>query len=228
MQKIHTIHVEPLRAAIRALVRGFGSEEREVNLVTENLIEANLTGHDSHGIGMLPRYSEAFVDGGLIGPTGHIGWFIPKFVADAHPEYKTWEGLKTAAAAKYFATAETGEDTYVRCTTCDYAANVEAVTTTVPAAIDFADAPQALVSDTPDTPTIATLVDLLNARDDLRRADRAWQASDTLKNVVFDSHAAALALKSQIRKKIRNQTRPALRNLPFRALALERKRKRTE
>ena len=52
---------------------------------------------------------KSVVDGGLIGPTGHIGWFIPKFVADAHPEYKTWEGLKTAAAAKYFATAETGD-----------------------------------------------------------------------------------------------------------------------
>jgi glycine betaine/proline transport system substrate-binding protein len=51
---------------------------------------------------------KSVVDGGLIGPTGHIGWFIPKFVADAHPEYKTWEGLKTDAAAKYFATAETG------------------------------------------------------------------------------------------------------------------------
>ena len=51
---------------------------------------------------------KSVVDGGLIGPTGHIGWYIPKFVADAHPEYKTWEGLQTAAAAKYFSTAETG------------------------------------------------------------------------------------------------------------------------
>jgi glycine betaine/proline transport system substrate-binding protein len=51
---------------------------------------------------------KSVVDGGLIGPTGHIGWFIPKFVADAHPEYTSWEGLKSDAAAKYFATAETG------------------------------------------------------------------------------------------------------------------------
>ena len=41
-----------------------------------------------------------------------------------------------------------------------------------------------IVHDTPDTPTIATLVDLLNARDDLRRDDREWTAADTLKNVV--------------------------------------------
>jgi glycine betaine/proline transport system substrate-binding protein len=52
---------------------------------------------------------KSVVDGGLIGPTGHIGWYIPKFVADAHPEYTSWEGLKTEAAAKYFGTAETGD-----------------------------------------------------------------------------------------------------------------------
>ncbi len=65
MAKIHIIRVEPLTAAIKALVRGFGSDAREVDLVTDNLIQANLTGHDSHGIGMLPKYSEAFVEGGL-------------------------------------------------------------------------------------------------------------------------------------------------------------------
>jgi glycine betaine/proline transport system substrate-binding protein len=51
---------------------------------------------------------KSVVDGGLIGPIGHIGWYIPKFVADAHPEFKTWQGLKTQAAADYFKTAETG------------------------------------------------------------------------------------------------------------------------
>ncbi len=71
MAKIHTIKVEPLTAAIKTLVRGFGSAPREVDLVTDNLIRANLTGHDSHGIGMLPRYSEAFVEGGLK-PNAHV------------------------------------------------------------------------------------------------------------------------------------------------------------
>jgi len=61
----HMFEVDALRGAIRAVVRGFGSDEREVGLVTENLIQANLTGHDSHGIGMLPRYVEAFQEGGL-------------------------------------------------------------------------------------------------------------------------------------------------------------------
>ena len=71
MAKIHTIRVEPLTAAIKTLVRGFGSSAREVDLVTDNLIQANLTGHDSHGIGMLPRYSEAYVEGGLK-PNAHV------------------------------------------------------------------------------------------------------------------------------------------------------------
>ena len=65
MADTYFIRAEPLGVAIRELVRGFGSEEREVELVTENLIRANLSGHDSHGIGMLPRYSEAWVEGGL-------------------------------------------------------------------------------------------------------------------------------------------------------------------
>jgi glycine betaine/proline transport system substrate-binding protein len=34
------------------------------------------------------------VQGGPLGVEGHIGWFIPKFTMDEHPEFKTWEGLK--------------------------------------------------------------------------------------------------------------------------------------
>jgi prolyl-tRNA synthetase len=78
-----------------------------------------------------------------------------------------------------------GEDSFVRCATCDYAANVEAVTTPVPAEVDFADVPTAHAEQTPDTPTIDTLVAVSNGRPDLARADRAWHAGDTLKNVVF-------------------------------------------
>jgi uncharacterized oxidoreductase len=65
MAEIHRIDAQALTAAIRELVRGFGSEEREIELVTDNLVQANLTGHDSHGIGMLPRYVEAYLEGGL-------------------------------------------------------------------------------------------------------------------------------------------------------------------
>lgn len=75
-----------------------------------------------------------------------------------------------------------GEDTYVR-SPGGYAANVEAVTTPVPEALDWSDAPAAHVEDTPDTPTIATLVDFANAKHP--RSDRPWTAADTLKNVVL-------------------------------------------
>src|SRR5690606_38192222 len=69
-------------------------------------------------------------------------------------------------------------------TSCDYAANTEAVQVAVPPAAPIDDAPPAHVHDTPDTPTIQTLVDLMNGRDDLRRPDREWTAADTLKNLV--------------------------------------------
>src|SRR6478735_7414992 len=75
-----------------------------------------------------------------------------------------------------------GEDTYVR-SPGGYAANVEAVSTPVPASIDWADAPAAHVEDTPDTPTIDSLVAVANER--FPRPDREWTAADTLKNVVL-------------------------------------------
>jgi prolyl-tRNA synthetase len=87
-----------------------------------------------------------------------------------------------SASEEFLATAENGEDTYVRCTNCDYAANVEAVRTPAPPAVDASSTPAAHVEDTPDTPTIATLVAELNER--FPRADRLWEADDTLKNVV--------------------------------------------
>ncbi|MBX9246329.1 proline--tRNA ligase [Actinotalea ferrariae] len=74
-----------------------------------------------------------------------------------------------------------GEDTFVR-SAGGYAANVEAVTTPVPEPVPYDDAPAAHVEETPDTPTIATLVDHANAH--FPRADRPWTAGDTLKNVV--------------------------------------------
>jgi prolyl-tRNA synthetase len=76
---------------------------------------------------------------------------------------------------------EVGEDTFVRCTNGDYAANVEAVVTPVPPARDWDGIPAAHVEDTPDTPTIETLVALANER--FARAT-PWTAADTLKNVV--------------------------------------------
>lgn len=55
----------PLANAIDSIVRAGGSSEREARLVADNLVEANLRGHDSHGVGMIPRYVEALREGGL-------------------------------------------------------------------------------------------------------------------------------------------------------------------
>ncbi|MFT4231963.1 MAG: proline--tRNA ligase [Leucobacter sp.] len=78
---------------------------------------------------------------------------------------------------------EIGEDTFVR-SEGGYAANVEAYATPVPDPVPFDDAPAALVYDSPDTPTIDTLVTHTNAV--LPREDgREWTAADTLKCLVF-------------------------------------------
>ena len=56
---------EPLTRAIEAIVAAGGSDAREAKLVSENLVTANLLGHDSHGIGMIPRYVDALLENGL-------------------------------------------------------------------------------------------------------------------------------------------------------------------
>jgi prolyl-tRNA synthetase len=89
-----------------------------------------------------------------------------------------------SASEEFLAPMPVGEDTFIRCTNCDYAANVEAVVTPAPPTIPFDGLGDAVVHDTPDTPTIATLVDFVNADPGLRHPDRAWTAADTLKNVV--------------------------------------------
>ncbi|WP_341351169.1 proline--tRNA ligase [Nocardioides convexus] len=83
---------------------------------------------------------------------------------------------------EFLARAEVGEDTYVRCTKCDYAANVEAVEVRPPAPVAYDDVPAAHAENTPGTPTIDSLVAHLNAA--FPRADRPWTAGDTLKNVL--------------------------------------------
>jgi hydroxycarboxylate dehydrogenase B len=60
-----TFDAQQLRQAMRLVVQGFGSSAQEVAAVADNLVDANLLGHDSHGIGMLPRYANAFIEGDL-------------------------------------------------------------------------------------------------------------------------------------------------------------------
>lgn len=84
-----------------------------------------------------------------------------------------------SASEEFLAEAEVGEDTYVRCVESGYAANVEAVITTAPAAIPLDGLAAAVVHDTENTPTIDTLVDWANAT-----LNREVTAADTLKNVL--------------------------------------------
>ncbi len=85
-----------------------------------------------------------------------------------------------SASEEFLAESDTGEDTFVRCLESGYAANVEAVTITAPAEIPLDGLPEARVLDTPNTPTIQTLVDHLNGLD----LGREFTAADTLKNVL--------------------------------------------
>lgn len=83
---------------------------------------------------------------------------------------------------EFLAVSPYGEDTFVR-SDGGFQANVEAVSFPVTQPVDDSDIPAPQVIDTPDVPTIDSLVALSNQV--MKRADRAWQASDTLKNVVF-------------------------------------------
>ncbi|OYN93130.1 proline--tRNA ligase [Enemella evansiae] len=85
-----------------------------------------------------------------------------------------------SASEEFLAVAANGEDTFVR-SPGGYAANVEAVKVAAPEPVSFDDAPAAHVEDTPDTPTIETLVQV--ARELF--PDRDYGPADTLKNVVF-------------------------------------------
>lgn len=58
--------VQSLQAFIRQVLLAFKCDEQEADIVSEHLVLANLTGHDSHGIGMLPMYGEQVLDGNLI------------------------------------------------------------------------------------------------------------------------------------------------------------------
>jgi prolyl-tRNA synthetase len=90
-----------------------------------------------------------------------------------------------SASEEFLAPAPSGEDTFVQCTNCDYAANTEAAVIAAPEPQDPSAHPDEQVLDTPDTPTIDTLVTRINQ---LGLRDAPFTASDTLKNVVLKTH----------------------------------------
>jgi uncharacterized oxidoreductase len=67
MTTTHEVSLPPaaLSNAVVALFRQAGSSETEARLVAEQLVGANLAGHDSHGVGMVPLYIDVLVAGEL-------------------------------------------------------------------------------------------------------------------------------------------------------------------
>ena len=93
-----------------------------------------------------------------------------------------------SGSEEFLAPCETGEDTYVLCNKCGYAANVEAMVTKVPPFSGTA--PAALEEfDSPNTPTIDSLVELLNTK-----FGPGHKASDTLKNVLLMADGKAISV----------------------------------
>jgi prolyl-tRNA synthetase len=85
-----------------------------------------------------------------------------------------------SASEEFLAPAPTGEDTFVQCANCDYAANTEAVEGRPGADIDASATPAARVYETPDTPTIESLVQVFRGFEGFEDVT----AANTLKNVV--------------------------------------------
>jgi prolyl-tRNA synthetase len=89
---------------------------------------------------------------------------------------------------EFLAPCSTGEDTYVLCQKCGYAANVEAMTTKVEAK-SYDSAPAMEILDTPNTPTIDSLVDVMNSK-----YQAGITAAETLKNVLLMADGKAISV----------------------------------
>ena len=89
---------------------------------------------------------------------------------------------------EFLAPCPTGEDTYVLCPSCGFAANVEAMVTKVDS-VDSSTTPAMEELDTPNTPTIDSLVDVLN-----ERFGGGFTGAHTLKNVMVMADGKAIAI----------------------------------
>ena len=93
-----------------------------------------------------------------------------------------------SASEEFLAPCETGEDTYVLCESCGFAANVEAIVTPI-AQLPEANVPALEVLDTPNTPTIDSLVEVLN-----KEYGGGFTAADTLKNILLMADGEAISV----------------------------------
>ena len=89
---------------------------------------------------------------------------------------------------EFLAPCPTGEDTYVLCPSCGFAANVEAMVTKVDS-VDAHATPALEELDTPNTPTIDSLVQVLN-----ERFGGGFTGASTLKNVMLIADGKAISV----------------------------------
>ncbi len=111
MESGHRFDAQTLHSFIQAVFRQMGSEEQEAKLVADHLIAANLAGHDSHGIGMIPSYVRSWSQGHLQinhhakivkeAGGGHARWRSPGAFGQV-ADTKRWRwGLR--GSARYYA-----------------------------------------------------------------------------------------------------------------------------
>jgi glycine betaine/proline transport system substrate-binding protein len=81
-----------------------GMDAGEIDAVLEVWPSGHAADYETYVTG-----KQSVVDLGLLGPSAKIGWYVPTFVIDEHPELATWEGFKDPELAKLFATAESGD-----------------------------------------------------------------------------------------------------------------------
>lgn len=62
---METTEAEALRGRVERIFLAAGASEREGRLIAQQLVEANLSGHDSHGVGLVARYLSNLRDGSL-------------------------------------------------------------------------------------------------------------------------------------------------------------------
>lgn len=89
---------------------------------------------------------------------------------------------------EFLAPCQTGEDTYVLCERCGYAANVEAMKTIV-VPMDSSSVPAMEVIDTPNTPTIDSLVEALN-----QKFSGEYTGGHTLKNILLVADGKTISI----------------------------------
>ena len=99
MTETFTFRADALAAAVRAIVAAAGSHDDEAAQVAANLVEANLRGHDSHGVGMVPRYVDAVLEGGLA-VNAHVA-VRQDSGAPAHPRRPARATARSSAARRW-------------------------------------------------------------------------------------------------------------------------------